>query len=210
MISIDHEALLGGELLPVIEDFYTIQGEGHYAGRPAYFIRLAGCDVHCPWCDAKYTWNPKACALVDIHQVVDRVEQAGALTAIITGGEPLLYPMDGLTKALHERGMKVFLETSGTQPISGEFDWICLSPKRKKKPLEATLARADELKVVISTQEDFEWAEQNARSVSGECELFLQPEWSVRERVMPLMVDYVKKHPRWNISIQTHKYMEIP
>ena len=199
----DTELLDGGRLLPLVEDFYTIQGEGFHAGKPAYFIRLGGCDVGCRWCDAKYTWNPKLYPPTDVRTVIDR-----ALACPAQAIEPLLYPLGVLTETLHEKGLQIFLETSGTHPFSGYFDWVCLSPKRQQPPLDEALERAHELKVIVESESDFEWAERNA--ARAECMLYLQPEWSVAERVMPAMVEYAKTHPKWNISIQTHKYMHIP
>lgn len=206
----DTELLDGGRKLPLVEDFYTIQGEGYHAGKPAYFIRLGGCDVGCRWCDAKYTWNPRLYPPTEIGTIVERAASYPAQAIVLTGGEPLLYPLDPLTDALHERGLEIFLETSGSHPFSGRFDWVCLSPKRRQPPLKEAFARADELKVIVEAEEDFDWAEQNAREVSLRCRLYLQPEWSASEQVMPLLVEYAKAHPRWNISIQTHKYMHIP
>ena len=204
------EPLDGGRRLPLVEDFYTIQGEGFHAGKPAYFIRLGGCDVGCRWCDAKYTWNPRLYPPTGVELVVERAASWPARAIVITGGEPLLYPLGPLTEALRERGLEIFLETSGTHPLSGVFNWVCLSPKRQQPPLDAVCARADELKVIVEREEDFAWAEQSAARVSAGCLLYLQPEWSARERIMPLAVEYAKAHPRWNISIQTHKYMHIP
>lgn len=200
----------GGERLPLVEDFYTIQGEGFHTGKPAYFIRLGGCDVGCAWCDAKYTWNPRLYPPTDIDVVVERAVACAAQSIVITGGEPLMYPLGALTARLHGRGLKIFLETSGSHPFSGEFDWVCLSPKRKQPPLEEAFARADELKVIVGSEEDFGWAESNAAKVGEKCMLYLQPEWSVSERMMPAIVEYVKSNPRWNISIQSHKYMRVP
>ena len=204
------ELLDGGRLLPLVEDFYTIQGEGYHTGKAAYFIRLGGCDVGCRWCDAKYTWNPRLYPPVEVATIVARATACAAQAVVVTGGEPLLYPLGVVTSGLHARGLEVFLETSGSHPFSGEFDWVCLSPKRQQPPLEEAYARADELKVIVERAEDFAWAEQNAARVRPECRLYVQPEWSVSEQVMPLLVEYVKANPRWNISIQTHKYMHIP
>ena len=206
----DLTLLDGGRLLPLVEDFYTIQGEGYHAGKPAYFIRLGGCDVGCRWCDAKYTWNPKLYPPVEVRTIVDRAAACPAQAIVITGGEPLLYPLELLTGSLHEKGLQIFLETSGSHPFSGSFDWVCLSPKRRQAPLEEAFDRAHELKVIVETAEDFEWAERNAARVRPDCRLYLQPEWSVAEATMPSIVEYVKAHPEWNISIQTHKYMHIP
>lgn len=206
----EEQLLEGGHKLPLVEDFYTIQGEGHHAGKPAYFIRLGGCDVGCSWCDAKYAWNPTLYPPTPIDEVVRRAVACAARAIVITGGEPLLYPLSPLTQALRERGLKIFLETSGSHPFSGVFDWVCLSPKRRQPPLEEAFDRADELKVIVQTAEDFEWAEQNARYVGRDCLLYLQPEWSVYEQILPQVVEYAKANPRWNISIQTHKFMHIP
>ena len=205
-----NELLCGGALLPLVEDFYTIQGEGFHAGKPEYFIRLGGCDVGCSWCDAKYTWNPRLYPPVEIATIVERAVACAAQSIVITGGEPLLYPLGPLTEQLHERGLKIFLETSGSHPFSGEFDWVCLSPKTKQHPLPEAYGRADELKVIIGSEADFEWAEQCAAKVSEGCMLYLQPEWSVYEQILPAMVEYAKANPRWNISVQTHKFMHIP
>ncbi|MCD7969833.1 MAG: 7-carboxy-7-deazaguanine synthase QueE [Alistipes sp.] len=200
----------GGRKLPLVEDFYTIQGEGYHTGKPAYFIRLGGCDVGCRWCDAKMTWNPALYPPVEVDDIIQRACSYPARAIVITGGEPLLYPLDYLTGTLKDRGLEIFLETSGSQPLSGVFDWVCLSPKKQQPPLVKSLARADELKVIISQPDDIVWAEENAARVRAECLLYMQPEWSRSAETTPLIVDYVKKHPRWNISIQTHKYMRIP
>lgn len=209
-INPDLELLKGGELLPLVEDFYTIQGEGFHTGKPAYFIRLGGCDVGCRWCDAKYTWNPKVFPPIEVQTVVKRAASCSAQAIVITGGEPLLYPLGTLTRELHARGLEIFLETSGTQPLSGEFDWVCLSPKRQLPPLDEAFRRADELKVIIQSEDDLEWAVECSKRVSRKCILYLQPEWSVYEEIIPTIVEWVKAHPEWNISIQTHKFMHIP
>lgn len=208
---LSNEALLdGGRRLPLVEDFYTIQGEGFHTGKPAYFIRLGGCDVGCRWCDAKMTWNPKLFPPVEVETVVERAVSFPAQAIVITGGEPSLYPLGPLTSALHGKGLQIFLETSGAHELSGSFDWICLSPKKQNPPVDSIFPRADELKVIIESEEDFAWAEANAARVSPDCMLYLQPEWSRSEAVTGAIVEYVKAHPRWNISIQTHKYMHIP
>lgn len=209
-LQADTELLDGGRLLPLVEDFYTIQGEGRHAGKPAYFIRLGGCDVGCAWCDAKYTWNPRLYPPTDIGTIVGRAAACAAQAIVITGGEPLIYPLEPLTAALKERGLQIFLETSGSHRFSGRFDWVCLSPKRKQPPLDEAFGRAHELKVIVESDDDFAWAERNAARVGRSCLLYLQPEWSVAERMMPAIVEYAKAHPQWNISIQTHKYMRIP
>lgn len=199
-----------GRRLPLVEDFYTIQGEGFHSGKPAYFIRLGGCDVGCSWCDAKYTWNPLSHPLVATDEIVERAASFEAQAIVITGGEPLLYPLDYLTQRLHEHGLEIFLETSGSHPLSGEFDWICLSPKRKQPPVAEAFAAASELKVIVETEEDLRWAEECAAKVGERCMLFMQPEWSRSEQMTPTIVEYVKAHPQWNISIQIHKFMHIP
>lgn len=209
-INPDLELLEGGRKLPLVEDFYTIQGEGYHSGKPAYFIRLGGCDVGCRWCDAKYTWNPKVFPPTPVETIVERASLCSAQAIVITGGEPLLYPLGELTRQLHAKGLEIFIETSGTNPISGEFDWICLSPKRQMPPLEEALRRADELKVIIQTKEDLEWAVECSKRVSRKCRLYLQPEWSVYEQIIGDIVEWVKQNPVWNISIQTHKFMHIP
>lgn len=193
---------------PVVEAFHTLQGEGAHTGRAAWFIRLAGCDVRCVWCDSPQSWGgawPRKTAA----ELASAVPLNGTF-AVITGGEPLLHDLTALTDALHARSVRVHVETSGTQPLTGAPDWICLSPKKQKPPLTEVCERADELKVIIADAADFEWAEQQAARVSDTCRLFLQPEWSVREAVMPLIADFVKDHPRWRVSLQTHKYLDIP
>lgn len=198
-------------MLPLVEDFYTLQGEGAHTGRAAWFVRLGGCDVGCSWCDARETWNPKIYPPVAVEEIVRRVTQHNPSRAVvITGGEPLMYSLDELCSELHARGIEIFLETSGSHPFSGRFDWVCLSPKRRQPPLEEAWVRADELKVIVESAADLEWAEQCAARVGESTRLFLQPEWSRRDEVMPLIVDYIKANPRWRASLQSHKYMRIP
>ena len=209
-INPDIELLEGGRLLPLVEDFYTIQGEGFHSGKPAYFIRLGGCDVGCRWCDAKYPWTPQAHPPTDVGTIVERAASCSAQAIVITGGEPLLYPLGELTRGLHERGLEIFIETSGTHPLSGEFDWVCLSPKRQMPPLDEAFKRADELKVIIQSEDDLNWAVECSKHVKSKCRLYLQPEWSVYEQITGTIVEWVKEHPEWNISIQTHKFMNIP
>lgn len=210
MSKIDPSLLDGGRLLPLVEAFHTLQGEGYHAGRAAYFIRLGGCEAGCPWCDAKYTWNASRHPLTPVGAIVDGVREAGARTVVITGGEPLLYPLGPLTGALHDAGVEILLETSGAAPFSGEFDWVCLSPKRQMPPLDEAFVRASELKVVIASADDRAWAEACAARCTPACRLYMQAEWSVREEVTPLMVDYVKRHPEWRLGLQSHKYLQIP
>ena len=205
-----NDAFDSGRRLPLVEDFYTIQGEGFHTGKPAYFIRLGGCDVGCKWCDAKFTWNPRLFPLVDVDEIVERAASFPARAIVITGGEPLLYPLEYLTGKLAQRGLDIFLETSGSHLPRGTFDWICLSPKRQQPPVSEIFEMADELKVIVENEEDFAWAEQNAMRVGEQCHLFLQPEWSRYEELIPLVVEYAKANPRWNVSVQTHKFMHIP
>jgi organic radical activating enzyme len=204
------EELHGGRVLPLVEDFYTLQGEGFHTGRAAYFIRLGGCDVGCRWCDAKDTWNPRVHPPVAVAEIVGRASAHPALAVVVTGGEPLMYRLDVLCRELHEAGVEIFLETSGSHPFSGSFDWVCLSPKKQQPPLKEAWERADELKVIIETEADLDWAEQCTERVGEDCKLFLQPEWSRRDGVMPVIVEYIKAHPKWRMSLQAHKYMKIP
>lgn len=203
-------SLDGGQMLPLVEDFYTIQGEGFHTGKAAYFIRLGGCDVGCRWCDAKTTWNPRLYPPVAVDSIVERALSCSAQSIVITGGEPTLYPLVPLITRLKSAGLVVFIETSGTNILDAEVDWICLSPKRQQPPLRDMLHRANELKVIIETVDDLEWAEQNAALVGGDCLLYLQPEWSRYEQIILEIVEYVKANPRWMVSTQTHKFMHIP
>ncbi len=199
-----------GRLLPLVEEFYTLQGEGYHTGVAAYFIRLGGCDVGCRWCDAKYTWNAAAHPLTDTDAIVERAAQYPARAIVITGGEPLLYPLDYLTQKLHDKGLQIFLETSGSHPWSGSFDWVCLSPKKQAPPTSEAFGKAHELKVIIESAEDLKWAEECATKVGSECLLYLQPEWSRFSDIIGTIVDYAMANPKWKVSIQTHKYMHIP
>ena len=260
-----YPSLEGGRLLPLVESFYTIQGEGFHTGKPAYFIRLGGCDVGCRWCDSKESWNPDRFPPVEIEEIVRQAAATPAKAIVITGGEPMNYPLDMLCNMLKDYGLEIFLETSGSSPMSGKFDWICLSPKRNKPPRDEFFAVADELKVIVETPEDFQWAEENRRKVleaqrcqcpSGDCSancssgdssaeglsndcsveglsrdcsveglsrdcsaegllkrkclFFLQPEWSRMKQIAPAIVEYVKAHPEWNVSVQAHKFLRIP
>jgi len=199
-----------GKLLPLMEDFYTIQGEGFHTGKAAYFLRVGGCDVGCYWCDVKESWNPKLHPLTDTDEIVCRVIGNPAATVVVTGGEPLMYNLDYLCDKLKKQGLQVHLETSGSHPFSGAFDWICLSPKRKSPPKADIFMKASELKVIIFDDTDFDWAEENAKLVSPDCYLCLQPEWSRMQEVLPDIIDYVMKNPRWHVSLQAHKFMHIP
>lgn len=198
-----------GEELPLMESFYSIQGEGYHQGRPAWFIRLAGCDVGCVWCDVKASWDTKSYPVVNVAKIVKPVLQSPANFVIITGGEPLLYDLNLLTGMLRNQGKAVHLETSGSHRLSGTWDWICLSPKKFKKPYPDIYNKADELKVVIYHKTDLPWANTLAGLTHAGCRLYLQPEWSKRGELMPLIVGHVKKDPRWEISLQIHKYMNI-
>ncbi len=199
-----------GLLLPLVEQFYSIQGEGYHTGCAAWFVRLGGCDIGCHWCDTRYSWNPDHFPPVAVETIVARACESGTRHLVITGGEPLMYNLHPLTTLLHREGFTLYLETSGAHPLRGTFDWICLSPKQDKPPLEAIYPLAHELKVIIEQPADLEWAEENATRVNDSCHLFLQPEWSRFREIIPLIVEYVKSHPQWRISLQTHKFMHIP
>ena len=209
MGSSQESGILTSEL-PLMEDFYTIQGEGFYQGHAAYFIRLGGCDVGCIWCDVKESWNAEAHPLVSIEEMVKRAKQSGSSLVVITGGEPAMYNLDELTRALNQAGLKTNIETSGAHPITGDWDWVCFSPKKFKAPVESIYTQANELKIIIYNNSDFEWAEDFAKKVNSECELFLQPEWSKEKEMVPKIIEYVKANPKWKVSLQIHKYMNIP
>ncbi len=196
--------------LPVMEAFYTIQGEGFHQGRAAYFIRLGGCDVGCVWCDVKESWDASQHPQVSIEQIVADAQLHPGRLAVITGGEPLLHNLDELTRQLHKAGFTTNIETSGSSPLSGEWDWICLSPKKFKAPLPAILPKASELKVVIFNKHDFEWAETYAAQVNADCKRYLQPEWNKAAEMTPLIINYIKAHPQWELSLQVHKYINVP
>ena len=196
--------------LPLMEDFYTIQGEGFYQGHAAYFIRLGGCDVGCVWCDVKESWDAEQHPLVHVEIVAARAAASGSKLAVVTGGEPVMYDLSALTKALQEHGLKTNIETSGAYPLTGEWNWVCLSPKKFKAPVFSIYEKANELKVIIYNKSDFAWAEEHAARVKSTCQLFLQPEWSKEKEMLPLIIDYVKNNPKWQVSLQVHKYMNIP
>lgn len=206
----DTELLEKGLALPLMEDFYTIQGEGYHTGKPAYFARIGGCDVGCSWCDVKESWNADLWPLTPTDEIVSRIASCTCRSVVITGGEPLMYNMDYLCHELKERGFQTYLETSGSHPLSGTWDWICLSPKKFSPPLEEIYNKADEYKVIIQSPGDFDWAEKNTHRLRDDCRLYLQPEWSKADVIMEAIVEYVKAHPKWNISLQSHKYMRIP
>lgn len=198
-----------GHMLPLMEEFYTIQGEGYHKGTAAYFIRLGGCDVGCHWCDVKESWNPDIHPPTDIGSIVANAVKYSK-TIVVTGGEPLTWDMSPLTQLLKEKGLDTHIETSGAYPLSGTWDWICLSPKKNKLPTAEIYKVADELKVIIYNKDDFRFAEEQALKVNPDCKLYLQPEWSKRDKMIPLIVDYVMAHPHWVVSLQTHKYLNIP
>jgi 7-carboxy-7-deazaguanine synthase len=196
--------------LPVMEHFYTIQGEGFHQGKAAYFVRLGGCDVGCVWCDVKDSWDASQYPLVEIRDLIMDLRKSSAVIVVITGGEPLMYDLDNLTTELKNAGLKAHIETSGAYPLTGTWDWICVSPKKFRAPLEEILPKANELKVVIFNRSDFEWAEKYARLVSATCKLYLQPEWDKAGEMTPLVVEYIKKNPQWELSLQLHKYINVP
>jgi organic radical activating enzyme len=198
------------ETLPIMEAFYTLQGEGNYQGSAAYFIRLGGCDVGCHWCDVKESWDANLHPKQKIEDIVREASKNPARLAVITGGEPLMYNLENLTAALKEKGFQTNIETSGAYPLTGKWDWICFSPKKFKQPLVEVAKQANELKVIVYNKSDFEWAEQHAKLVSPTCKLFLQPEWSKSDVMLPQIIEYVKQNPQWRASLQVHKYMNIP
>ena len=198
-----------GEMLPLMEEFYTIQGEGFHKGTAAYFIRIGGCDVGCHWCDVKESWNAALHPPTYTGLIVDNASRYSK-TVVVTGGEPLIWDMGPLTTQLKEKGMQVHIETSGAYQLTGSWDWICLSPKKMKLPLDKIYDVANELKIIVFNKDDFRFAEEQAAKVHKDCILYLQPEWSKREKMIPLMVDYVMKNPKWKVSLQTHKYLNIP
>lgn len=196
--------------LPVMEHFYTLQGEGAYTGHAAYFIRLGGCDVGCVWCDVKESWPMDGHALMTVAELTRLVIQSGTPIAVITGGEPLLHDCTALTTALQEAGIRTHLETSASSPLSGTWDWICISPKKFKAPIPDLMKQAHELKIVVYNTSDFDWAQQYAVQVSPQCRLYLQAEWDRRDTISPQITDFVKQHPQWAVSTQVHKYLNIP
>lgn len=199
-----------GLKLPVMEQFYTIQGEGNHSGRAAYFIRIAGCDVGCVWCDVKESWDAGDHEVLSVDSLIKSVLETKTDFCVITGGEPAMYDLKELINQLKANNIETAIETSGCYPLKGEIDWYCFSPKKFKKPVDEAYVQANELKVVISHPSDFEWAEGHAARVSDDCILYLQPEWSKQERFLPEIIEYVKMHPKWKISLQTHKFMNIP
>lgn len=205
-----NQLLIEGKLLPLMEEFYSLQGEGTHTGVPAWFVRIGGCDVGCRWCDVKESWQAEFHPLTPTDEIVAHALDCPAKAVVVTGGEPLLYNMDYLCAKLKEHGIKTYLETSGSEKLSGKWDWICLSPKRNAPPLAEIFQQADELKVIIYDESDFDWAEANARFVAPSCRLLLQPEWSRYKTMIPHIVEYILTHPRWAVSLQAHKFMRIP
>lgn len=195
---------------PLMEHFYTLQGEGWHSGSPAYFLRLGGCDVGCVWCDVKESWDAAVHPQVAVAEMVQWVKDSGAPMVVITGGEPAMYDLAPLTEALHSAGIYTAIETSGAYPLTGKMDWICLSPKKFKAAREELYPQAHELKVIVYNKHDITWAEELAQNVSESCKLYLQPEWDKRESAMPEILTFVKQNPRWRVSLQTHKYINIP
>jgi len=196
--------------LPLMEHFYTIQGEGANAGRPCYFLRLGGCDVGCHWCDVKDSWEANRHPLVSVEEMTGMIRAAGAKRVVITGGEPLMHDLDRLTAAIKNIPAETYIETSGTWPMSGTFDWVCFSPKKFKKPSADIYEHADELKIIVYHTSDLAWGLEHARRLKKECRLYFQPEWSREKEMLPQIIEFVKQHPEWSISLQTHKYMNIP
>ena len=207
---VQNNLLEQGKELPLMEEFYTIQGEGFHSGKPAYFIRIGGCDVGCHWCDVKESWDASLHPLTKVDAIVANALLYPAKAVVVTGGEPTLYNLIYLTNLLKSNGIQTFIETSGAYKLSGNWDWVCLSPKKTSKPLRENLPFANELKVIIHNKNDFEWAERNTIGLKPGCKLFLQPEWSKAKEMMPSIVDYVMNNPKWNVSLQSHKYMNIP
>jgi len=209
-VEINNSRQIETSVLPVMEHFYTLQGEGYHQGRAAYFIRLGGCDVGCVWCDVKESWDADKHPLFEVRSLRFEVKKTPAEIVVITGGEPLLHNLDELTKELQEAGLQTNIETSGSSPLSGSWDWICLSPKKFKEPLPEVISVANELKIIIFNKSDFAWAEKYAAQVPASCKLYLQPEWSKAAQMTPLIVDYIKAHPQWELSLQIHKYINVP
>ena len=200
----------GGKKLPVMEEFYSLQGEGYNMGKAAYFLRIGGCDVGCSWCDSKESWNADLFPPVAVDPIIERAASTPAKTVVVTGGEPSNYPLSYLTTALKAKHVTTMIETSGVNKLTGTWDWICLSPKLFQPPVDDIFHQANELKIIIQRPSDFEWAERNAEKVWAGCMLYLQPEWSVANEIMDLVTHYVMEHPKWKVSLQSHKYMGIP
>lgn len=195
--------------LPLMEAYSTIQGEGFHQGKAAWFIRLGGCDVGCVWCDTPDSWDLSPYPMKAVSEILLGLAEPAPEIVVITGGEPLMHPLDELCEAIQQRGLKTNLETSGAHPLSGKWDWICLSPKKFKAPLEEICGQAHELKIIVANRSDLEWAEKYAEKINADCKLYLQAEWGVREKMYPVIADYISKHPQWQSSVQVHKYLGI-
>ena len=210
MNSSDAVLIKEGKLLALMEAFYSIQGEGFHTGKAAYFLRIGGCDVGCHWCDVKESWDVNLHPLTEVEEIIRLIDETRVDTVVITGGEPLMWNLNLLCNRLRRKGLQVYLETSGAYPMSGEFDWICLSPKKNQKAFDEIKQLANELKVIVQNKHDLKWAKQQQLEVSTSCKLYLQPEWSKRDKVMSLITDFVMENTEWQISLQTHKYMNLP
>ncbi|PCH91561.1 MAG: 7-carboxy-7-deazaguanine synthase QueE [Bacteroidetes bacterium] len=204
------DKITSGLELPIMESYFTIQGEGYHSGKPAFFIRTGGCDVGCHWCDTKDSWPIEGHPVLSIEKIVEATLQSGAESAVITGGEPVMYNLAPLTELFLSKNIKVHIETSGAYELTGFWDWICLSPKKTVPPHDGIHERANELKIIVHNNDDFEWAEEHAKKVGKACKLFLQPEWGVAEEMIPKIIDYIKANQEWAISLQSHKYLGIP
>ena len=202
--------MISTEKYPIMEHFFTIQGEGTYSGRAAYFIRIAGCDVGCVWCDVKESWDKEQHITMTTNEIIEKVTESKTNFVVITGGEPAMYDLRPLVNQLKSLGIMVAIETSGCYPLKGEVDWYCFSPKKFKAPCDEAYIKANELKVIVSHPSDLDWATTHALKVSTNCQLYLQPEWSKREELIPLIIDFIKQNPSWRLSLQTHKYINIP
>ena len=202
--------LKNGIEIPLMESFYSIQGEGYYSGHSAYFLRVGGCDVGCHWCDVKESWDAKKHPLTKVDNIIIEIKKVNPDTVVVTGGEPLMWNMSYLTNSIKSLGIKLHLETSGSYELTGEWDWICLSPKKLQKPIFSILSIANELKVIVQNNHDFKWAEEQRKLVSDKCHLYLQPEWKNKDKVTPLIIKYVMDHYEWKISLQTHKILGLP
>ena len=210
MNSSDAVLIKEGKLLALMEAFYSIQGEGFHTGKAAYFLRIGGCDVGCHWCDVKESWDVNLHPLTEVDKIIRLIDETRVDTVVITGGEPLMWNLNLLCNRLRRKGLQVYLETSGAYPVSGEFDWICLSPKKNQKAFDEIKQLANELKIIVQNKHDLKWAKQQQLEVSTSCKLYLQPEWSKRDKVMSLITDFVMENTEWQISLQTHKYMNLP
>jgi len=202
--------LENGKKIPLMESFLSIQGEGFFSGKSSYFLRIGGCDVGCHWCDVKESWDPSIHPLTKVDDIIDKIKQYSVKIVVVTGGEPLMYNLDYLCQSLKLLDIKIHLETSGAYMLSGNFDWICLSPKKTLKPLKNIYNISDELKIIVSNKNDLKWAQDQKKQVGDECKLYLQPEWSKKEIILPQIIDFVSKNSEWSISLQSHKYMNLP